>query len=791
MSTRSRIRGVAARILFFFPVQLLLLHLKKNHLTLLCWLLLFAYITKGIGMKYGIPYLFLYPEYFGTANIWSFLLLGFALGGFITAFNLFTYTSHAYRFPFVATLARPFLKFNLNNGLIPTAFVATYLWCSGKLQLEKELVPPGAMLLHLFGFLLGIGLFLMIALLYFTRTNIDIHKVLGKEAEAYRPDEMMEDIIPRVPPMRQQQRKATRWLRREQHLHKWRVDSYLTWPLRLTLARSSAHYDKDLLRGVLWQNHINGSIFEIAVVVSFIALGAFSNTAFFAIPAGASIFLLFTMLLMLFSALTSWMKGWMVTFLLAVAIVMNLLSLRTQRFLADSQAYGLDYEAPPAPYDRAHLHALATDTATARKDAEAYLPVLRTWLEHNRTLPHGGGKPQFIIINTSGGGSRAMLWTFRCLQVADSILGGELMQRSALMTGSSGGLIGATYYRQLVLASGNGRHAPAGDPVHLDEMAADILNPVTFSLVSNDMFIRYRSVPDGDRSYTLDRGYAFERRLDSLTEGLLNIRIGDMARVEREAKVPMLVVSPTSANDGRRLLIAAQPIAYLANIQPTGPVTSLVEAESVEFQKLFSDHDPGNLKLSSALRMNASFPYITPVVSLPSMPKMRVMDAGARDNYGYRTTIMFLYTYREWLKENTGGVTILQMRDMQRELDVKPAGRSLFGRLLDPVGSIYDNFVRSQDQDYDLMVKQASAWMPVPLHIVDLQLRHADEDEISLSWHLTAVEKKQVLATTQAPDNQAAFALLRTLVLGDTLAISGDLRSGRPAGPPSGPSARQ
>jgi hypothetical protein len=131
------------------------------------------------------------------------------------------------------------------------------------------------------------------------------------------------------------------------------------------------------------------------------------------------------------------------------------------------------------------------------------------------------------------------------------------------------------------------------------------------------------------------------------------------------------------------------------------------------------------------------------------------------------------------------------MRDMQRELDVKPAGRSLFGRLLDPVGSIYDNFVRSQDQDYDLMVKQASAWMPVPLHIVDLQLRHADEDEISLSWHLTAVEKKQVLATTQAPDNQAAFALLRTLVLGDTLAISGDLRSGRPAGPPSGPSARQ
>ncbi|MEO8732837.1 MAG: hypothetical protein ABI373_00765 [Flavobacteriales bacterium] len=774
--------------MFFFPVQLLLLHLKKNHLTLLCWALFFGYITESVGLKYGVPYVFLYPEYFGTANIWSFLLLGFALGGFITAFNLFTYTSHAYRFPFVATLARPFLKFNLNNSLIPAAFVLTYLWYSGKLQLEKELVPPGTVALHLFAFLLGIGLFLMIALFYFTRTNIDIHKMLGKDADAFRPAEVMEDIIPRVPPVRQQQRKATRWLRREQYLHKWRVDSYLTWPFRLTLARSSAHYDKDLLRSVLWQNHINGSIFEVAVVVTFIALGAFSNTAFFAIPAGASIFLLFTMLLMLFSALLSWMKGWMVTFLLGLVIVLNIFSQFTQSFLADAQAYGLDYKAPPAKYDREHLHALATDTIAAKADADAYLPVLQEWLKHNRSLQQAGAKPQLIIINTSGGGSRAMLWTFRCLQVADSILGGQLMERSALMTGSSGGLIGATYYRQLVLAEGDGRHAPPSAPVHLDEMASDILNPITFSLVTNDMFIRYRRVKDGDRSYTLDRGYAFERRMDSLTEGLLDIRIGDMAQAEREAKVPMLVISPTSANDGRRLLIAAQPIAYLANIQPTFPVTSMVEAESIEFQKLFKGQDPNNLKLSSALRMNASFPYITPVVSLPSKPKMRLMDAGARDNYGYRTTMMFLYTYREWLKENTSGVTILQMRDMQRELDVKPVGRSLFGRLLDPVGSIYDNFVRSQDQDYDLMVKQASAWMTVPLHMVDLQLRHADEDEISLSWHLTAVEKKHVIETAKAPDNKAAFALLKTLVLGNDT-VNGKPQNDTLASPPSDPAA--
>src|SRR5262249_47543402 len=157
-----------------------------------------------------------------------------------------------------------------------------------------------------------------------------------------------------------------------------------------------------------------------------------------------------------------------------------------------------------------------------------------------------------LIVNTSGGGSRAMVWTYRCLQVADSLLGGDLMQRTVLMTGSSGGLIGATYFRQLATAQENNGTTDAQDPAHVDEMASDILNPVGFSFVSNDMFIRYRHVHDGMRSYTLDRGFVFERRLNELTHGALDVRLDDMAGPEREAESPLLVISPTSINDGRR-----------------------------------------------------------------------------------------------------------------------------------------------------------------------------------------------------------------------------------------------
>lgn len=784
MIGRTRIRQMAARVVYFFPFQLVVLHLKKNHVTLLCWLLLFGYITQSVGLKYGIPYVFLYPEYFGRANIWSFLLLGFSVGGFITAFNLFTYTLHAYRFPFVATLARPFLKFNINNGIIPLVFVLTFLWCSYRLQVYKELVPAGEAVVNLLGFLGGIGLFLLIALLYFTRTNIDLHKMQAKDAAAFSPEPVMEDIIAPIPPVRQQQRKASRWLRREQRLRKWRVETYLTWPFRIKLARSSTHYAKELLRAVLWQNHINGSIFEVAVVLTFIALGAFSNMSFFAIPAGASIFLLFTMLLMLFSAFTSWVKGWLISLIIAVVVALNMLSLRTQDFLYDSQAVGMDYAAAPARYDRETIQALATDTAQARMDREAHLPALEEWLRHNKALPHAAGKPPLVIINTSGGGSRAMLWTFRCLQLADSLLGGSLMERSVLMTGSSGGLIGATYYRQLALDAQAGGTSDPADPEHLDRMAADMLNPTMFSLVTNDMFIRYRSVRDGDRKYTLDRGHAFDLRLDSLTGGLLDVKLRDMAEAERNAMAPMLVISPTIVNDGRRLLISPQPIAYLSAMVPEEPVHAFTEPESIEFQRLFAGQDAAGLKLSSALRMNATFPYITPVVTLPSEPKMRVMDAGVRDNYGYRTTLSFLYTYREWLQEHAGRVVLLQMRDKQRELEVGPAGGSLIGRLMEPVGSIYGNVVKAQDQDYDLAIKTADAWMPLPLDVVDLQLWHDEEDAISLSWHLTAVERKYVLSATAAPQNQAAFERLGELVLGPVTARP---RHGGQAAPAAGP----
>lgn len=771
---RRTFKQVWKRIVFFFPFQLLVLHLKKNHLLLLVWVLLFAYVTGNLGVKYGIPYLFLFPEYFGRSSFWSFAITGFSFGGFMTAFNLYTYTTHAHRFHFIATVARPFLKFSINNAIIPVLFVFTYLWCSADVQLHKELVPAGDVAVHLLGFLSGTGLFLLLAFIYFTRTNTDIEKMTGKRAEEYQPEPQADILGPMhmPPPLKGPARKqASKWLKPENRMKRWHVETYMTQPWKVALARSSDHYDRTLLRSVLWQNHINGSIFEVVLVVSFLVLGAFSDLAFFAIPAGASGFVLFTMLLMILSALFSWMKGWTLSALFGLVILLNALSHGTN-FFYDNSAYGLDYTTKPAPYTIDRLSELAYDTAAVQRDKQAMEATFGNWEQHVSALPNASPKPKIVVVCSSGGGLRAMLWSFRCLQYADSILDGSLMQRTALMTGSSGGLIGSTYYRQLAYAEQQGASVDRQQRGFLEDMSSDMLNPIAFSFVTNDLFIRYQRVSDGRFSYTRDRGYAFEQRLNELTHGHLDIRMDDMAQAEARGAVPLLIVGPTVINDGRRLLISSSPIAFLTDNAPEHLVNSSPLPETIEFGRFFEQQEAGRMKLTSALRMSSTFPYITPAVTLPSEPQMRVMDAGIRENFGYRTTFELLRDMRGWIAEHTSGVVILQLRDKQKREAEAPGSSSMVSRLLSPAWNVYNNVIDVQDHDYDLALANAGSWAAFPIDVIDLQIEDVPDNAISLSWHLTAIEKLQVLSSINSPANQTRFARLRELTMGvhDTLA---------------------
>ena len=123
----------------FFPLQLLFAHFRKNHLLLLFWVVLFGFVSQNIAVRFGIPYLFLSPEYLNQVNWISYFLLGFSVGGFFMAFHLYSYVMLGPSFPFIASIYKPFYKFCINNSLIPFSFYLVLVYNIIKLQRMKTM----------------------------------------------------------------------------------------------------------------------------------------------------------------------------------------------------------------------------------------------------------------------------------------------------------------------------------------------------------------------------------------------------------------------------------------------------------------------------------------------------------------------------------------------------------------------------------------------------------------------------------------------------------------------------
>ena len=156
-----------------FPIQLLVMHLKRNHFLIIIWIFLISIIAGLLGTRYGIPLLFLDPEYFGRVNFLSFYIIGIALGGLFIVWNITSYILNAHRYSFLATLNRPFGVYCLNNAILPALFLIIYLFRIVGFQSSYGLLELGAIALLIAGVLSGIFTTIIISMLYFFRTNKD------------------------------------------------------------------------------------------------------------------------------------------------------------------------------------------------------------------------------------------------------------------------------------------------------------------------------------------------------------------------------------------------------------------------------------------------------------------------------------------------------------------------------------------------------------------------------------------------------------------------------------------
>ncbi len=735
------------KLIFFFPLQLLLVNLKRNHLLLLLWIILFGFVSKSIASKYGIHNLFLAPEYLNTVSFWSYCIMGFAIGGFVMTFNISSYIINSKRFPFIAALKRPFVKFCINNSLLPFIFVTYYIFQVINHHLENENTSAIEIAVFVLAILVGYTVNIMASMTYFLSTNKNIFKKFGISASSDE-DKPINSLFTKQESIYDILKSKT----------KWHVEIYLHTPFIVRPARDISHYDKKMLKSVISQNHLNASIFEIIIFISLIVLGLFSERPIFVIPAGASIILFFTIVFILMSAFYTWLKGWTTIIFISLFFLVNYLS-QDNKFSYSNMAYGLNYTTEKADYSITNLNELRNNNSNLANDKENSISILENWKKKNTSTL----KPKIVFINTSGGGSRSMLWTFYMLQTSDSATNGKLFDQTHLITGSSGGMIGASYYRELSLQE-NKLDYPLYSNRYLNNVSKDLLNPIAFSIATNDFFFRTKTYQDGEYSYTKDRGYAFERQLIINTDGIFNKRLQDYTQPEYDSEIPLMILSPTVINDGRRMLISSQPISYLTQNSAPKSIHNQAIIENFEFTRLFEKQDANNLKFTSALRMSATFPIIMPKVSLPTEPQITVMDAGMRDNFGKLTTYKYICTFQNWINENTSGIIIITLRDKQKHIPVSDKSvSSITETFLSPVGSLYENLFPIQDYNLDEMLQYLGNDFSQPIDVIDFELNNS-ENEISLSWHLTSKEKDKVLNSIYSTKNQESLKRLKALL---------------------------
>jgi hypothetical protein len=749
------------KIAYSFPVQLLLNNFQRNLVLMLCWFVLFAMISGNFGKYMGIPYLFLDPEYLHKVNFKSFFIIGTVTAGFTTAFHITCYINDGHRFSFIGSMRKPFTKFVINNSVIPVAFLIAYLYQIVKFQISNEYSTGTDLALNVSGLLVGYFVMTSLFSAYFWFTHNDIFEYVVCKID--------EKLKANVRVTRKSVMKKLDIARKKQV----RVDNYLDYDLKFKNVKDTTFYNKATILQVFDQNHFNLVIIELFIFVFLLLLGIFKDHPSFQLPAASTFIIFLTIFVMLSGAFSYWFGGWAAITALILFLVLNNF-VGEDYFTRKYEAFGLNYQVPPAEYSIRTLTYL-NDSTHIENDRRANLVMLQNW---RKKFPVDV-KPKMVFLCASGGGKRAALWALTALQTGDSLTGGRLMKNSILITGASGGLIGASYFRELKLRDHLGQDVHPYSNHHRQLIATDNLNPIIFSLMANDLFVGLTKFKYNGSFYYKDRAYTFEDQLNQITNHMMDKPIAAYDSAELSAVIPMMILSPTIVNDGRKLYIAARPVSFMNYDITSSPNYTLSKLSGVDFISLFADQNGQDLRFLSALRMSATFPYITPNTSLPSDPALQIMDAGISDNFGLSDAVRFVYAYKDWIDENTGGIIFLSIRDSPKLGSIAPkVKQDLLDALTQPISNVYNNFENFQDINSDMLINHAKSWMKADIDRVDIQydlenyipiLQKMDSLRInnpraSLSWRLTLREKYGIITSINSRANQEELKRLGRLL---------------------------
>ncbi len=469
-----------------------------------------------------------------------------------------------------------------------------------------------------------------------------------------------------------------------------------------------------------------GGLFSFVLLVAsfFGALNLIDAFSLWEVPPGVALFALLALLVMLDALARILLPADRWYWRFPVFVLLLLWIAWANHDIDKLQFENLSYD-PTAKVDvgdRVAAAYFASSGATQEKadglvnDADAR----RAWLAHAKGA-HSESKPKLVVVSCSGGGARSLLWTSLVLdRLSKKIKGFDLSVR--LISGASAGSAGAAYYvksRYDQLAS---THTPPRyrlTPENwLDHVPQDCESTVVRSIALREVWRMFNPQPVGGAPPE-DRGRLLEKSWDDLRQ----VPLQELRGAERMGLLPSLVMAPLTLEDGRRLFISNLDLRGL--VKSSGPellvsgavlkdlerpelrgirrqeILAFVDAiesgrqlytepgdvggdsvgrgfhedvpdvahtnyslSAVEFARVF-DRD-GGLRLATAARMSAALPMFTPAIYLPTVPPLRVIDSGYFDNYAIDVAAAWLFQNRDWIREETSGVILVQIRAMGR-----------------------------------------------------------------------------------------------------------------------------
>ena len=731
-------------IFYSFPIQLLILHFRKYQILLVIWAILTSTINSGFLENFGADSLFFVPEYMGKVNALSTALVGITMGVFFMSWNITTFILHTKRFKFLATTSKPFLKYCINNSVLPLLFLFFYLFKAVHFNLNKELISVSDVALLVTGFSAGLILSIVFSFAFFFGADRTILRTIAPVIS--NPNEFKKSF---------QTELAT-----PSDAFGLKVTYFISSRFKFSKVRPVFHYSQQFLDAIFKRHHFAAILAIIIAFIFLITVGFFLDIKFFQAPAAASIFIFFAIMVAAIGALTYFLDSWSVLFLIVLILGFNFL-FRNEIINPRNKAYGLNYnEKTGRPnYNKQSLQQLCTPELISR-DKVNMISILENWKRKQNSE-----RPTMILMNVSGGGLRSSTFVMNILQQLDSITKGNLMNQTFLISGASGGMLSAAYFRELYAERKKSKGINLQSNEYTENITEDLLNPIFSSMVSRDLFAPAQKFSIGPYEYLKDRGYAFEEKLNVNTGGIMNKQLRDYVADEKAANIPMIIFNSVITLDGRKLMIGTQPLSFMMK-PPAFSTDKSYGPDAVDFTSLFARQNPGNIRLLTALRMNATFPYVLPNVWLPTNPVIDVMDAGIKDNFGQETSFRFIDHFRDWLINNTSRIIILQIRD--RGIDYGQHTNeniSMVDMITRPATILEHSWHNFQDFNQSNEYNYLKNSLGDQLHrLTFTYVPSIEEQAAALNFHLTASEKRDVINSFHSTENQKVLVSLMSLI---------------------------